>query len=221
MDIVSVLIGSFVSGYIFHLVVSHWPEMKRRFEKQQDVDNAIFNLLDSWGEMVQKLYQDQPRDPSIDERVFEKWSVYDNPPAYDIMMRSKRFDAHTSAMEFSLLHIDEVLVENREALDGWLADRADTVLFLQKLPAPESSSQNSQLEQRLWTLSSMHEKVMRFFNYARTMKISRFDPDYVKWKKYPDLTFQDVWDLIDRENEEWRSRMPSHLPPRSSPPKSS
>lgn len=49
MDIVSVLIGSFVSGYIFHLVVSHWPEMKRRFEKQQDVDNAIFNLLDSWG----------------------------------------------------------------------------------------------------------------------------------------------------------------------------
>lgn len=78
LDMLSVVWGSFVTGYIFHWIVEHAPSMRKRYEVEVDINRHLHNILEGYRSIFFKTMIDIPRDPDLEGSPYD--TLFKGPP---------------------------------------------------------------------------------------------------------------------------------------------
>lgn len=149
LDILSVIWGSFVTGYIFHWVVAHVPDKRKQYERDLDMERSVGMIMANFQGLVVQLLKGIKRDPEVKGSIYAFAYAVDPPPIVDEMVAVRE-----NMFPDSFLHIPR---------DPFYAHFESTIAQI-RLSLADLYDTRHTLDDRLrGVVVDMHEKLDRDF----------------------------------------------------------
>ncbi|MCB9163469.1 MAG: hypothetical protein H6592_03395 [Flavobacteriales bacterium] len=215
MDMLGVIWGSFVTGYIFFWITVHLPEKRKQRMIDIDRERDVAMIVRGYFDLIVALIKGIPRDPDLKLSVFTRFypSLEDQPLIYEQLVAIRpRTDGREwpwqpddpfymgfdQAFAIFKLRIDN-LYDIRHTLDPWLYG---IVMSAQEKSMRDVTNDLRDEEQRLDDLQVLNDVVVDFYQYGlRRMEKKKVCSSFFK-DTYELHTFQDAWNEAAEEEME-------------------
>lgn len=213
LDILGVMWGSFVTGYIFHWVVTHVPEKRKEYEGELDVERDLSMMMYYYQSFIVSLLKGLRYDPSIKGNIYAMIDTYDTPPFIEHMVSPREvthyqaiddpFQTHYEITFDAIVGTIEDIYDRRHFIDGELRD----VISEMRVKIQWEWTVDDPHKQRIRDLARLNHQMSFIHEYVkhRVMEykvISPFLMDEFNWS-----TYEQAWLEAEEFSREEKERL--------------
>lgn len=213
LDILSVLWGSFVTGYIFHWVVTHVPNKRKQYERDLDMERNVGMIMANFQGLVVQLLKGIKRDSTVTGSIYASVYAIEPPAIVDEMVavRPNKVTGEFFPMPHDpyYLHFESTIVQMRLSLTDLYDTRhilderlRGIVVDMQEKLDRSFRNDVRDHKQRLEDYETLVDSVHWVFEYVKDRVKEHKVISPFLMAEYHWSTFQQAWTEAEEEERE-------------------